>query len=56
MLVDDRLPVLSARVPDDPAVATASDHLPLVVDVRLPAEDGPLPLVVADAAERDQRH
>lgn len=37
VLVDPRLPVLDARVPDEAAVGVASDHRPLVVDVHLPA-------------------
>lgn len=37
VLVDERLPVLGAHVPDDHAVGLASDHRPLVVDVRPPA-------------------
>ncbi|UZN02420.1 endonuclease/exonuclease/phosphatase family protein [Cellulomonas sp. S1-8] len=36
VLVDRRLPVLDAYVPDDAAVGVASDHRPLVVDVHLP--------------------
>lgn len=36
VLVDGRLSVLDARVPDDAAVGVASDHRPLVVDVHLP--------------------
>lgn len=36
VLVDERLPVLGARVPDEAAVGVASDHRPLVVDVHLP--------------------
>ncbi|MDQ0426106.1 endonuclease/exonuclease/phosphatase family protein [Cellulomonas iranensis] len=36
VLVDHRIPVLGARVPDDPAVGVASDHRPLVVDLQAP--------------------
>ncbi|MCC2335537.1 endonuclease/exonuclease/phosphatase family protein [Cellulomonas wangsupingiae] len=36
VLVDGRLPVLGAQVPDHAAVGVASDHRPLVVDVHLP--------------------
>ncbi|GIG40537.1 endonuclease/exonuclease/phosphatase family protein [Cellulomonas phragmiteti] len=36
VLVDRRLPVLGAHVPDAAAVGVASDHRPLVVDVHLP--------------------
>ncbi len=36
VLVDPRLPVLDATVPDDAAVGIASDHRPLVVDLHLP--------------------
>ena len=36
VLVDGRLPVLAARVPDEAGVGVASDHRPLVVDVHLP--------------------
>lgn len=36
VLVDGRLGVLDARVPDDAVVGVASDHRPLVVDVHLP--------------------
>ena len=35
VLVDERLPVLDARVPDGPDVRRASDHRPVVVDLAL---------------------
>ncbi len=37
VLVDGRLTVRQARVPDDAPVGVASDHRPLVVDLALPA-------------------
>ncbi|WP_168800520.1 MULTISPECIES: endonuclease/exonuclease/phosphatase family protein [Cellulomonas] len=37
VLVDGRMDVRAARVPDDAPVGVASDHRPLVVDVALPA-------------------
>ncbi|MBO0899525.1 endonuclease/exonuclease/phosphatase family protein [Cellulomonas sp. zg-ZUI22] len=36
VLADARLAVLGARVPDDAGAGVASDHRPLVVDLRLP--------------------
>jgi endonuclease/exonuclease/phosphatase family metal-dependent hydrolase len=36
VFVDPRLGVTAARVPDDPDVARASDHRPLLVDLELP--------------------
>ena len=56
VLVDERLPVVRAGVVDSPAVATASDHLPLVVDLRLPVPDRTVPVGAPPAGRAARPH